>query len=82
MHALHLLARAFHIDCAHLPCHIPPLFLRDWCQTLSLEEIDAGAFVAEIGFQADEDEGRGGAEVEYLGIPLQTGQRGFHAKGS
>ena len=72
MHALHLLARALHIDGAHLPRDIPPLFLGDRCQALGLEEIDTGAFVAEVGFQADEDEGGGRAEVEDFGVPLHT----------
>ena len=71
MHPCHLLARALNIRCPHLPSNVLALLLRDRRQALGFEEIDAGAFGAEVGFQANEDEGRGGAEVEDFGVPLE-----------
>lgn len=40
---------------------------------MGLEEVDAGAFGAEVGFETDEDEGGVGAEVEDFGVPLGLG---------
>ena len=38
---------------------------------MGLEEIDAGAFGAEVGFETDEHEGCVGAEMEDFGVPLR-----------
>lgn len=42
----------------------------DGCKTLGLEQFDAGALVAEIRLESDEDDWRCRAEVEDFGIPL------------
>ena len=70
MHAIHFFAAAFDVCCAHLLCDTLALFRGDGRETLGFEEVDAGAFGAEVGFEADEDEGGGGAKVEDFGIPL------------
>ena len=46
------------------------LFGRHGCQALGFEQVDAGAIVAQVGFQANEDERGCGAEMENFGIPL------------
>ncbi len=38
---------------------------------MGFEEVNADAFGAEVGFEADEDEGGRGAEVEDFGVPLE-----------
>lgn len=40
---------------------------------MGLEEVDACALGAEVGFESDEDEGGVGAEVEDFGVPLGAG---------
>ena len=71
MHATHLFTGTLNVRCPHLPRNALSMLLRDWGQTLSLEEVNAGAFRAEIGFQADQDERSGGAEVQDFGVPLK-----------
>ena len=72
MHTIHLFTGALDIGCAHLFGDALPLFLCDWSQTLSLEDVDTGAFGAKIGFQSNEDEGRCRAEMQDFGIPLKS----------
>ena len=75
IHTIHFLARALKVCRAHLLSDILSLLLSDGGQALSLEEVDAGAFSAEIGFEPNEDKGGGGAEMEDFWIPLEV-QRG------
>jgi hypothetical protein len=42
----------------------------DGGEALGFEEVDARSLAAEVGFQADEDERGGGAEMEDFWIPL------------
>ena len=70
VHALHLLAAALDVGGAHAGRDRLALFRGDGGEALGLEQVDAGAFGAEVGFQAHEDEGRGGAEVQDFGVPL------------
>lgn len=37
---------------------------------MSFEEIDAGAFVAQVGLEAKEDNGSGRAEMKNFRVPL------------
>lgn len=71
VHAGHFLGRALHVPCTHLVGYGTPLRLGDGCQTLCPEELDAGAFGAEVRFEAAEDDGRCWAEVEDFWVPLQ-----------
>ncbi len=63
MHALHLLTTTLHIRRPHLLRDTRALLRRHGRQALGFQQVDAGAFGAEVGFQADEDEGGCGAEV-------------------
>lgn len=40
---------------------------------MSLQEVDAGPFRSQIGFEPDEDERGCWAEVEDFGVPLREG---------
>jgi hypothetical protein len=42
-------------------------------EALGLQHVDACLFVAQVGLEADEDEGCVGAKVEDLGVPLRYG---------
>jgi hypothetical protein len=42
----------------------------DGGQALGFEHVDAGALVAEVGLEPDEDEGCVWAEMEDFGVPL------------
>ena len=66
----HFFRGAFHVHGAHLLCDLLALLLCDGCQTLRFEELDAGAFMSEIGFQAAEDYGSCWAKVEDFRVPL------------
>jgi hypothetical protein len=46
------------------------LMVCDGSKSLSSEEVDAGALVAQVGLEAEEDDGSGWAEMEDFGIPL------------
>ena len=70
VHAVHLFGRALHVHGAHLVRDCAALLLCDGCQALRFEELDAGSLVAQVGFQAAEDDGSCWAEVQDLGIPL------------
>jgi len=70
VHAAHFLGRALHVQGAHFLRDGFPLGLRDWGQALGFEELDAVAFVAEVGFEGAEDYWGCGAEVEDFGVPL------------
>jgi hypothetical protein len=55
VYTAHFLAAAFHVERAHLFGNFLALLLRDGCEALGLEEIDAGSLCAEVGFEAYED---------------------------
>jgi hypothetical protein len=42
----------------------------DRCQALCLEEFNTGSLIAQVGLQANENNGCGGTEVQNLRIPL------------
>jgi hypothetical protein len=46
--AAHFLAAALHVKRAHLLGDLLALLLRDGCETLGLEKIDAGSLCAEV----------------------------------
>ena len=71
--ALHLFTTALHVHGAHAFRHGLALFRRDGSETLRFQEVDAGSFRAEIGFEPDEDQRGGGAEVEHFRVPLWKG---------
>lgn len=68
--ALHLFAAALHVHGAHALRDGLALLGSDGGKTLSFQEVDAGPFRAEVGFEPDEDERGRGAEVEDFGVPL------------
>ena len=63
-------AAAFDVHGAHSSGDRLALFGCHGCQALGFEEFDAGALGAQIGFEANEDERRCGAEMKNFGIPL------------
>jgi hypothetical protein len=67
----HLFAAALDVSGSHALCDGLALFWGNWCEALGLEELDACAFVAEIGFETDEDEGGCWTEMEDFWVPLQ-----------
>lgn len=69
----HLFATAFHVEGTHLLSDSLALMMCDGGETLSSEEVDAGTLVAQVGLEAKEDDGGGGAEMEDFGVPLCTG---------
>lgn len=71
MHTRHLFAAAFNVCRPHLTCDILALLGGDRGQALRLQEIDAGAFVAEIRLEANKEQGRCWAEMKDFGIPLE-----------
>jgi hypothetical protein len=78
--ALHLLAAALDVHGAHPFRDGLALFRRNGSETLSLEEVDAGPFRAEVGFEPDEDQRGRGAEVEDFGVPLQESGSVWHVR--
>lgn len=66
----HLFTTALHVEGAHLLGDGLPLVICDGSETLGLEEVDTGALVAQVGLEAEEDDGGGGAEMEDFGVPL------------
>ena len=64
-------AAAFHVEGAHSLCECLALCSGDRGESLGLEELDAGFFVAEVGFEAEKHDGGCGAEVEDFGVPLR-----------
>jgi hypothetical protein len=66
----HLFTTAFHVEGAHLLGNSLTLMVCDGSKSLSSEEVDAGALVAQVGLEAEEDDGSGWAEMEDFGIPL------------
>ena len=74
MDAGHLLTTALHVESTHLLGDRLALVCRDWSQSLGLEEVNAGALVAQVRFEAEEDDGRGWAEMEHFGVPLNLCQ--------
>ena len=69
---VHFLATAFHVHGAHALRYGLTLFRCHGRKALGFEEVDAGSFGAEVGFEADEDERSGGAKVKDLRIPLSN----------
>jgi hypothetical protein len=67
----HLFAAALDVGGSHALCDSLALFWGNWCEALGLEELDACAFVAEVGFETDEDEGGCWTEMEDFRVPLQ-----------
>lgn len=66
----HFFAAALNVSGSHALCDGLALFWGDWCEALGLEELNACAFVAEVGFETDEDEGCRWTEMEDFGVPL------------
>lgn len=71
----HFFAAALDVSSSHALCDGLALFGGDWCEALCLEELDACAFVTEIGFEADEDEGGCWTEMEDFWVPLRVVSR-------
>jgi hypothetical protein len=65
-----LFGRALHISGTHALCHCQTLLRCDRCETLGFEQINAGLFVSEVGFQAEKDKRCCRAEMENFWIPL------------
>ena len=72
-----LFCRAFDISCVHLSCNSLALFWCHWRKTLCSQELDAGALIPEIGFEADEDERGGWAEMKNFWVPLRNVSSGL-----
>lgn len=70
IHALHLFAAALDVGRTHSVCNCLALGGGYGSQALGFEEVDAGALVAEVGLQANEDQGGRWAEVEDFRVPL------------
>jgi hypothetical protein len=68
--AVLLFTTALHVHGAHLLGYSAALVGGDGREALCLEQLDAVLLVAQVGLEADEHHGRGGAEVEDLGVPL------------
>lgn len=68
----HFFAAALDVSGPHALRDSLALFGRDWCQALGFEELDTCAFVAEVGFEADEDEGGCWTEMEHFWVPLDV----------
>ncbi len=68
--ALHLFAAALDVGCAHTVGYGLALGRGDGSEALGLEEVYAGSFCSEVGFETNEDERGCGAEVEDFGVPL------------
>lgn len=66
----HLFTTAFHVEGAHLLGDSLTLVLCDGGKSLSSEEVDAGALVAQVGLEAKEDNGSGRAEMKDFRVPL------------
>jgi hypothetical protein len=66
----HFLAAAFDVHGIHAFCDGLALLWGYRSETLGFEEVDAGAFGTEVGFEPNENEGRCGAEVENFRVPL------------
>lgn len=49
-----------------------PTVCRYWRKTLGAEKFDTVSLVPEVGLEAKQDDGRRGAEVKDLGIPLES----------
>lgn len=65
------LTTALHISGIHLLCYGLALFLSDRSQSLSFEKVDTGALGAEVGLQANKEEGCVWAEMKDLRVPLE-----------
>lgn len=67
---LHLLAAALHVLGVHLRSDGHALLAGDGGEALGLEHVDAGFLKAQVGLEADENQGGVGAEVKDFGVPL------------
>lgn len=70
VNAGHFFRGAFHVHGAHLLRNLLALLLCDRCQALGFEELDAGAFMSEVGLQAAEDYGCCRTKVQDFRVPL------------
>lgn len=70
MDTSHLFTAALHVKGTHLLGDSLALVGCDRSESLSFEEIDAGAFVAQVGLEAKEDNGSGRAEMKNFRVPL------------
>lgn len=68
----HLFAAALHVLGVHLLGNGEALLRRDGGEPLCLEHVDARLLVAQVGFEADEDERCVGAKVKDFGVPLSS----------
>lgn len=68
--ALRFLGGAFNVLRAHLAGHGGALLRGDGREALGAKELDAGTLCAQVGFEAYEDQGSVGAEVQDFRIPL------------
>ena len=70
MDTSHLFAAALHVHGTHFLCDLLALGGGDGSETLCFKQVDAGALVAEIRFEADENDWRCWAEMEDFWVPL------------
>lgn len=75
VHTRHFLAAALHVEGVHLLGDGLTLGGSNRCQALSLEQVDAGALVAEIGLEAAQDDRCAWAEMEDFRVPLGRSNR-------
>lgn len=68
----HLFAATLHVLGVHLLGNGEALLCCDGGETLRLEHVDARLLVAQVGFEADEDERCVGAKVKDFGVPLSS----------
>jgi hypothetical protein len=70
VYTAHFLAAAFDICCTHSLGDGLPLFRRDRSEALRLEEFNAGALAAKVGFEANQDYRSCRTEMQDFGVPL------------
>lgn len=70
MNTSHLLTAALHVQGTHLLGDSLALVGCDGSESLGFEEVDTGAFVAQVGLETKEDDRSGRAEMKDFGIPL------------
>jgi hypothetical protein len=81
VHTFRLFGTTLYVGSTHPIRYCLALFWRDWCQSLSLEEVDARSLGAQVRLEANEDEWSSWAEVENFRVPLDESQlRGVASK--
>ena len=70
LNASRFLCAAFDVCCTHLFCHGLSLLWGDWSETLGAKKFNTGALIAEVGFQAHQNQRGCRTEMEHFGIPL------------